>query len=228
MTRAARPRSTLRFRGDIRYLGALGAGPLPLDRRHSWKVYGNYLTDVGVNFGIGFNALSGTPLTPFAANPLYDSDGEIPEAPRGAGIETVDGFRQRTPWMTGLDLPADYALRVGGERRVLLLADVFQPVQPALAPRLRQLHGGGVWSLEPRLRARHPVSGPDRRPCRRSLRFLREERGLRSSGTHVGASISCWKIAAPITSSRRDTRLYRFSLLHDFSQRFCASRATPK
>jgi hypothetical protein len=113
------------FRGDIRYLGALGAGPLPLDRRHSWKVYGNYLTDVGVNFGVGFNALSGTPLTPFAANPLYDSDGEIPEAPRGAGIETVDGFRQRTPWMTGLDLHADYALRVGGERRVLLLADVF-------------------------------------------------------------------------------------------------------
>ena len=111
-----------------------------------------------MNFGIGFNALSGTPLTPFAANPLYDSDGEILEAPRGAGIETVDGFRQRTPWMTGLDLPADYALRVGGERRVLLLADVFQPVQPALAPRLRQLHGGGVWSLEPRLRARHPVS----------------------------------------------------------------------
>ena len=48
---------------------------------------------IGVNVGIGFNALSGTPLTPFAANPLYDSDGEIPEAPR--------------------------------ERRVLLLADVF-------------------------------------------------------------------------------------------------------
>jgi hypothetical protein len=100
-------------------------GPLPLDRRHSWKMYGNYLTDVGLNVGIGFNALSGTPLTPFAANPLYDSDGEIPEAPRGTGIETVDGFRQRTPWMTGLDLHADYGLRVGGERRVLLLADVF-------------------------------------------------------------------------------------------------------
>jgi outer membrane receptor protein involved in Fe transport len=113
------------FRGDIRYLGELGAGPLPLDRRHAWKVYGNYLTRIGLNVGIGFNAFSGTPLTPFAANPVYDSDGEIPEAPRGSGITTVDGFRERTPWLTGVDLHADYAVPLGGNRRILLLSDVF-------------------------------------------------------------------------------------------------------
>jgi hypothetical protein len=116
----------LGFRGDIRYLGALGAGPLPNDRRHSFKVYGNYVTGIGVNLGLGFTALSGTPLTALAANPVYDSDGEIPEAPRGSGIDTVDGFRERTPWRTGIDLHADYAVApFGGDRRVLLLADVF-------------------------------------------------------------------------------------------------------
>jgi outer membrane receptor protein involved in Fe transport len=113
------------FRGDIRYLGALGAGPLPLDRHHQVKVYGNYLTRIGVNLGLGFNAFSGTPLTPLAANPVYENAGEIPEAPRGSGIETVEGFRERTPWLTGVDLHVDYQLPIGGERRVLLLADVF-------------------------------------------------------------------------------------------------------
>jgi len=39
--------------------------------------------------------MAGTPLTAFAANPVYKSDGEIPETPRGAGFETVDGFRDR-------------------------------------------------------------------------------------------------------------------------------------
>jgi hypothetical protein len=113
------------FRGDIRYLGELGAGPLPLDRRHQFKVFGNYLTDIGVNLGLGFNAFSGTPLKRLAANPVYENAGEIPEAPRGSGIETVDGFRERTPWLTRVDLHADYRIPVGGERRVLVLADVF-------------------------------------------------------------------------------------------------------
>jgi len=109
------------FRGEIRYLGALGAGPLPLARRHAWKVYSNYVTRVGLNVGIGFNAFSGTPLTPLAANPLYDSDGEIPEAPRGSGITTVDGFRDRTLWLTSVDLHLGYAVPLGDNRRILLV-----------------------------------------------------------------------------------------------------------
>ncbi|HSK11474.1 MAG TPA: TonB-dependent receptor [Vicinamibacterales bacterium] len=114
----------LGFRGDIRFLGALGAGPLPLDRRHSIKVYGNYLFGMGLNLGVGMTALSGTPLTALASNPVYDNAGEIPETPRGAGFETVDGFRTRTPWDTSLDLHADYSIRLGGQR-LMLLADVF-------------------------------------------------------------------------------------------------------
>jgi hypothetical protein len=113
------------FRGDIRFLGALGAGPLPLDRPHQFKMYGTYVFDAGVTVGLGFTTQSGTPLTALAANPVYDSDGEIPETPRGAGIETVDGFRERTPWTNSFDLHVDYRLRLFGDRGVSLIADVF-------------------------------------------------------------------------------------------------------
>jgi hypothetical protein len=113
------------FRGDIRFLGPLGAGPLPTDRRHQLKVYGNYLTPVGVNLGVGFNAFSGTPLTALAANPYYENDGEIPETKRGGGFETVDGFRTRTPWLVSVDFHADYRLPIVGVSNLAITADVF-------------------------------------------------------------------------------------------------------
>ncbi|HEX7779003.1 MAG TPA: hypothetical protein VF424_07190, partial [Vicinamibacterales bacterium] len=116
----------LGFRGDIRFLGAAGAGPLPLDRTHTVKLFGSYLLPAGVNLGIGMMSTSGTPLTALAANPVYESDGEIPETPRGAGFMTVDGLRRRTPWQTTLSVHADYALRLGREnRRIVFVADVF-------------------------------------------------------------------------------------------------------
>ncbi len=113
------------FRGDIRYLGALGRGPLPLDRPHQLKVYGNRMFGDGLNVGLGLTSQSGTPLTAFAANPLYDSPGEIPETPRGAGIETIDGFRTRTPWTTTVALHADYAFTISGQQRLTLVGDIF-------------------------------------------------------------------------------------------------------
>ena len=112
------------FRGDIRYLGALGAGPLPNDRTHQGKLYGNYSFDNGLNLGLGMFVSSGSPLTALAANPAYDSPGEIPETPRGGGFQTIDGFKTRTPVESSFDLHADYRLRLGNQRLVLL-ADVF-------------------------------------------------------------------------------------------------------
>jgi hypothetical protein len=112
------------FRGDIRFLGAAGAGPLPNDRRHQWKAYGNYLFNFGLNVGLGINVGSGRPLTALAANPVYESPGEIPEGPRGSGLQTDDGFRTRTPVTTEVDLHGDYGFRLGGTRLVVL-ADVF-------------------------------------------------------------------------------------------------------
>jgi hypothetical protein len=111
-------------RGDIRFLGQAGAGPLPNDRPHQVKLYGNYAFNMGLNLGLGFNIGSGKPLTAFAANPVYDSDGEIPETPRGAGFQTLDGFKTRAPIDTDINLHADYGFRFGN-RRVVLLADFF-------------------------------------------------------------------------------------------------------
>jgi len=113
------------WRGDIRYLGALGAGPLPTDRPHQFKVYGNYSMNWGLNLGAGVQLSSGNPLTAMAANPVYENEGEIPEGPRGSGIQTVDGFKKRTPYTYDVNLHTDYALRLGGARRVVLLADLF-------------------------------------------------------------------------------------------------------
>ena len=67
-----------------------------------------------MNLGVGLNLSSGKPLTPMAANPNYGSDGEIPVAPRGSGIQTVDGFMKRTPFESQVDLQASYALRMAG------------------------------------------------------------------------------------------------------------------
>ena len=60
-----------------------------------------------------------------AANPNYGSDGEIPTAPRGSGIQTVDGFMERTPFESQVDLQASYALSMTGARRLTFVLDVF-------------------------------------------------------------------------------------------------------
>jgi hypothetical protein len=113
------------YRGDIRYLGELGEGPLPLDRPHQVKVYGSYAFPIGVNLGTGIDLSSGKPLTPLAANPSYTNSGEIPEGPRGSGFETIDGFRTRTPFLREVNLHVDYALGLGGGRRLTLIGDLF-------------------------------------------------------------------------------------------------------
>jgi outer membrane receptor protein involved in Fe transport len=112
------------FRGDIRFLGTAGNGPLPNDRTHQGKIFGNYVFGFGLNLGLGLNLSSGRPLTALAANPVYDSTGEIPETPRGAGFQTQDGFRERTPFESSVDVHADYALRMP-RSRLVLLADMF-------------------------------------------------------------------------------------------------------
>src|SRR5258705_8618706 len=43
--------------------------------------------------------------------------------PRGAGMQTVDGFKKRTPMEAAVNAHVDYAF--GGRRRIVLLFDVF-------------------------------------------------------------------------------------------------------
>jgi outer membrane receptor protein involved in Fe transport len=113
------------YQGDIRYLGRAGAGVLPLDRTHVIKLYGNYTFPWGLNLGLGQVMNSGKPLTALAANPNYTNGGEIPLTPRGEGFETIDGFKKRTPFEYDTSVHLDYGFRMGGTRRLVLLADVF-------------------------------------------------------------------------------------------------------
>jgi hypothetical protein len=113
------------YRGDIRYLGTtLGQGPLPNDRTHQLKLYATRAWR-DLTIGLGFRAGSGQPLTALAANPAYDAPYDIPETLRGAGFETVDGFRRRAPAEVLLDVHLDYAIRFGAALRLVLVADVF-------------------------------------------------------------------------------------------------------
>jgi len=112
------------YQGDIRYLGALGAGPLPLDRPHQFKIVGNRAFDNGLAIGVGFNMGSGKPLTALEGLSPYGNTGEVPLTPRGEGFETTDGFKERTPFESQLDLQASYALNLGNDR-LTLLADLF-------------------------------------------------------------------------------------------------------
>jgi hypothetical protein len=110
------------YEGDIRYQGRVG--PLPLDRPHQIKAFGTYVWDSGLSLGLAVNLGSGRPLTPLAANSWYLKGGEIPTAPRGSGIQTIDGFKTRTPFESQVDLQASYALKLG-PRTLTLIADVF-------------------------------------------------------------------------------------------------------
>jgi outer membrane receptor protein involved in Fe transport len=112
------------FPGDIRYLGDHN-GILPLDRPNQVKLFGNYMFNMGLNLGVNVALSSGKPLTPMRANPNYDSPGEIPDAPRGSGIQTIDGFMTRTPFESQLDLQASYSVKMSTTRKVTFLADVF-------------------------------------------------------------------------------------------------------
>ncbi len=113
------------YRGDVRFLGALGEGPLPLDRPHQVKVFGNYTFPIGLNVGTGVSLSSGKPLTALAAHPVYGSAGEIPEGVRGSGFDTVDGFRTRTRFQYNVGVHADYPLKVSQAQQIVFLADVF-------------------------------------------------------------------------------------------------------
>jgi outer membrane receptor protein involved in Fe transport len=111
------------YQGDIRFLGQNGI--LPLDRPHQVKIFGNYAWDSGLSLGVGYTGTSGKPLTGLAALAPYDNGGEIPTTARGAGIQTVDGFVTRTPFLNEFNAQAAYALKMGGTNRLTLMADVF-------------------------------------------------------------------------------------------------------
>jgi carboxypeptidase family protein/TonB-dependent receptor-like protein len=157
------------YRGDVRFLGALGEGPLPLDHPHQVKLFGSYQFPMALNVGAGVFLSSGKPLTALAAHPVYGNSGEIPEGPRGSGFDTVDGFKTRTPFQTNVALHADYRVPLHGSQRVAVLADVFNlfNTQTAL-------------DYDPDTQTSFPVLNPDfGQPSRLNLAQLQTPRQIR-------------------------------------------------
>ena len=115
------------YLGDIRFLGALGAGRLPNDREHQVKLFGNYLVGDNLNLGLGLTLGSGRPLTELNSNPIYNNVGEIPSGPRGSGITAPDGtVNNNADFEHSVDLHVDYRLPIGDSGpSVSLIADVF-------------------------------------------------------------------------------------------------------
>jgi hypothetical protein len=114
----------LGYPGDIQFQGDPN-GILALDRPHQIKLVGSYEFPIGINIGINESMSSGKPLTPLAPNPNYGNGGEIPTAPHGSGIQTVDGFMTRTPFQSQTDFQASYIVKMGGNRQFTLVADIF-------------------------------------------------------------------------------------------------------
>jgi hypothetical protein len=105
---------------DFVYSPALGdqfkIGPLPTERRHVANILGNYLFR-GVNLGVGYRMLSGTPLSKFEAHPGYANAGEIPVGGRGAF--------GRTPWQNIFDANVSYDKALGETSKLRFAVDMF-------------------------------------------------------------------------------------------------------
>ena len=88
-----------------------------------------------------------------------------------------DGFKTRTPFTYDVNLHADYAFKMGGTRRVVLLADVFNLFNVRRATGYDQDTESIVRCAEPRLRAaghRPGAAVPDAvpAPVGRAVRVL--------------------------------------------------------
>ena len=137
------------YRGDIRYLGA-GRGPLPNDRPHQFKMDGNYSLNCGPQPWCGLersvrDAADGR----LRRTRTTQNAGEIPEGPRGSGIQTVDGFKTRSPFESRRRRSHRLRLEARRHRRVGSLADVLNLLNRVAGDGLRQFHGIPFGAHEP-------------------------------------------------------------------------------
>jgi hypothetical protein len=106
---------------DGRLLDQARTGVLPLDRRHSWKLFGNYQFTgrwlKNLNVGGAWNIESGTPISRYMAHPAYNIPGEVLSGERGA--------LGRTAWTYPVDVHADYTWKVAEGKNVKFVADLF-------------------------------------------------------------------------------------------------------
>ena len=91
-------------------------GPLYNDHPVYFKLDGYYLWNFGLVTGVSLRARSGTPINALGAHPLYGPD-EAFVLPRGIG--------GRTPPIYNVDVNLGYELKVTGDVKVALNANIF-------------------------------------------------------------------------------------------------------
>jgi hypothetical protein len=164
---------------DGRLTGQDIPGVLPSDRRHQFKLFGNYMWH-GFNLGASWLPTSGTPITDFLAHPAYENAGELPVCPDGT-FTCPGGPRGafgRTAWTFDFNLHGDYTVKVGERMRVKFVADLFNVFNEQKIIRVDQFSQltGGVTNpdfLLPGLNQFHLTSGPYENPfnARLAVRF---------------------------------------------------------
>ena len=127
------------YRGDIRFLGALGAGPLPLDRPHQVKLFGNYVVQLRAERRRGSDDELRQAADGAGREPELRQRRRNPATPRGAGIETIDGFKTRTPFEYTTRPARRLRVQVRRQQPARAAGRHVQPVRPAADDRLRQL-----------------------------------------------------------------------------------------
>jgi hypothetical protein len=91
-------------------------GVLPTDRRHQFKLFGNYQWKQ-INIGLSWRVLTGTPISKLLDHPVYLNNGEIPVGARGLYGRSATQFP--------VDFHTDYTWKVKEKMNVKFLADLF-------------------------------------------------------------------------------------------------------
>lgn len=120
------PNITSKFDLPDLLIGARGW--LPNDRRWQFKAYGSYIFDFGLNSGLSFQYMTGTPVNKMGAHSTYGDDERF-VVPRGGG--------GRTPDIYTFDLHLAYPIKVGNSE-MQLIADVFNLLDQQKAVELDQ------------------------------------------------------------------------------------------
>ena len=101
-------------------------GVLPSDRRHQFKLFGNYQLG-NFSLGAGWTPTSGSPISKLLDHPAYENAGEIPVCPDGTFTCSGGprGQEGRSAWIFPLNVHGEYTWRLGERARVKFVADLF-------------------------------------------------------------------------------------------------------
>jgi hypothetical protein len=124
-------------------------GFLPNDRTHAIKLFGNYGVTENFRLGANLNSTSGRPLsrigfvpstTPGDASRYTSASTYYYLNSAGVTVLGQRGGEGRTPWTNTLDVQAAYTMKLGGEKKLTLQADIFNVFNSQQATELNEIN----------------------------------------------------------------------------------------